>query len=117
MHALRRSTLIARLVVAWFVLTLGVAISSPIVNPQGIQSVCADGGVKTIVVEEGAEQDAGHHTLDCPMCLTASILPPPVSARLAEPQPLMHALQLATAARRAPLVGAPLPPRGPPIAF
>ena len=40
MHALRNSVSLARLVMAWFALTLGLAIASPLVHPQAMELVC-----------------------------------------------------------------------------
>ncbi|KQP43703.1 DUF2946 family protein [Pseudorhodoferax sp. Leaf274] len=117
MHLLRRSTLLARLVLAWFVLAVGVAVASPMVQPQAMELVCsASGGVKLIPLGSAGEQDAAavHHTLDCPMCLAATLPPAPHRADCAPPQPLAHALRPAVAAHIAALAGAPLPPRGPP---
>lgn len=117
MHPLRRSVLLARLVLAWFVLALSVAVASPMAQPLAMELVCsASGGVKLIAVGDSSDDatPAGHHVLDCPMCLVATPPPPPHKARLAPPQPLAHALQPIAAAHIAALVGAPLPPRGPP---
>lgn len=50
MQSLRRARLLARLVLAWFLLSLGVAVASPIVLPQSMQLVCsASGSVKLVV--------------------------------------------------------------------
>lgn len=114
MHFLRTSSALARLVLAWFVLTMGVAVASPIVHPRAMELLCsASGNMKLIVVgEDGTEQS--HHTLDCPMCMATTLPSPVVVARFEAPQPLAHALTKATAAHIASAVGAPLPPRGPP---
>ncbi|RCW63114.1 DUF2946 family protein [Pseudorhodoferax soli] len=117
MQSLRRSTLLARLVLAWFVLAMGVAVASPLVQPQAMELVCtASGGVKLVALGDGGAKDgaAVHHTLDCPMCLAATLPAAPYPAPCAAPQPLAHALQPSVAAHIAALVGAPLPPRGPP---
>ncbi len=115
MHALRRSVQLTRLVLAWFVLAVGVAAASPIVSPRAMELVCAAGGeMRLVVVGDDATASAVHQTLDCPMCLAAT-LPPTVQQRRPAPVlPLAHALQPMAAAHIAALVGAPLPPRGPP---
>lgn len=116
MHALRTSTTLARLVLACFWLTLGVAMASPLIAPRAMEMVCSDGGTMKLVVVDH-EQDAsatGQHLLDCALCLPA-FLPtqiPPTQVR--QPQPLAFALTPIEQARIAALVGAPLPPRGPP---
>mgnify|MGYP007055625982 FL=1 len=48
MHALRNSVSLARLVMAWFALTLGLAIASPLVHPQAMELVCTAGGLSLI---------------------------------------------------------------------
>lgn len=116
MHALRNSVSLARLVMAWFALTLGLAIASPLVHPQAMELVCTAGGSVKLVVVNGEEGQAvsAQHSLDCPLCL--AVTPPAhVSPSWAQPQPLGRALQPIVSARIASLIGAPLPPRGPPL--
>lgn len=118
MQRLRSSSLLARLILAWFVLTVGVAIASPIVHPQAMELICTTGGVaKLVVLDEDGQQasSATHHTLDCPLCLQLSSTLPLQQGAEHQSQPLAHVLQKAVAATIAALVGAPLPPRGPPI--
>ncbi|PIF90716.1 hypothetical protein CLU86_1605 [Acidovorax sp. 62] len=117
MQRLRSLSLLARLILAWFVLTVGVAIASPIVHPQTMELVCTTGGAaKLVVLDDDGEQatTALHHTLDCPLCLQFSAPAALDQAAVVHPEPLAHALQKAVAATMAALVGAPLPPRGPP---
>lgn len=117
MQALRNSVPLARLVMAWFALTLGMAIASPLVNPRAMELVCTSGGSVKLVVVEGDEglAAAPHHSLDCPLCLAVTPPPAHVSPSWAQPQPLGRALHPIVSARIAALVGAPLPPRGPPF--
>ena len=119
MHALRTSSLLARLILAWFVLTVGAAIASPIVHPQALQVVCTTGSsVKLVVVgEDGGATELGQHTLDCAMCLGASAPPPPAQQHAQRHEPLAHALTPPVAATIAAIVGAPLPARGPPTSL
>lgn len=121
MQALRTSSMLARLILAWFMLTVGAAIASPIVHPQAMELVCSTGGggAKLVAVGSSAEDPAaapsGHHALDCPLCLHFSAPPPQAQpVPMVHPQPLAHALRPAVAATLAALSGAPLPPRGPP---
>ncbi|KAF1049242.1 DUF2946 family protein [Xylophilus sp.] len=116
MHILRTSSLLARLVLAWFVLTLGVAAASPVLQPQSVELVCSmGGGMKVVVSEDGKAVNVGHHhTLDCPMCLGLSLPLPAAQAGGDMPQPLAHALLPVVQAHIAGIAGAPLPPRGPP---
>lgn len=116
MHTLRTSSILARLVLAWFVLAFGVAVASPIVHPKAMELVCSSAGaMKLIVVGEGdASVEVGQHTLDCSLCLVTTV-PFVRHGTLPEmAQPLAHALQPSVAAHIAALVGAPLPARGPP---
>jgi len=117
MHALRNSVSLARLVMAWFALTLGLAIASPLVHPQAMELVCTAGGRVKLVVVNGEEGQAvsAQHSLDCPLCLAVTPPPAHVSPSWAQLQPLGRALQPIVSARIASLVGAPLPPRGPPL--
>lgn len=96
MHTLRTTKALTCLLLAWFALTLGVAMASPMVAPKAIELLCSDGGsMKLVVVDkDGDVVDLGQHTLDCAMCLPAS---PPISdtaLQLTQPQPLAHALTL-----------------------
>jgi hypothetical protein len=113
MQALRNATLLARLVLAWFALSIGVAVASPVVNPQAIELICSGGVVKLAASGENSGQPATNHTLDCPLC--APLVAPPAAAQgQAQPLPLGHVLRSIPAARIAALTAAPPPGRGPP---
>ncbi|RNF31656.1 hypothetical protein NM04_06140, partial [Massilia aurea] len=74
MHILRTSSMLVRLVLAWFVLTLGAASAAPMVQPAAMALVCSEGGVKVVLVDrDGAAVHAKGHTLDCPLCLPAAV--------------------------------------------
>lgn len=102
MHRLRRARPLARLVLAWLLLSLGVAVAAPLVQPHAMQLVCSAGGnVKLVVVSaDGAQAPAGAH-LDCPLCLPLGA-PPPV-AWVAPPPPALPALR-----PHGPLAAAPM---------
>lgn len=105
---------LVRLVLTWFMLSIGVAIASPLVNPQDVQLICTAGAMKLLVKNADGTEQATGHKLDCPMCATLAA-PPPAVVQLVPPlQPLAYATQPIPAARIAALVGAPLPARGPP---
>lgn len=119
MHALRSARQLARLLLAWFALSLGVAIASPLLNPHGLQMVCTGKNAMKLVTygEDGKAKDHRHaHSLDCPLCAAVGA-PPPVAVVLPEPphQPLAHALTPLRAAHLVSLTAAPLPARGPPL--
>lgn len=108
--------LLGRAVLAWFALSLGVAIASPLVNPQALELVCSSAGVmKVIAKTDGGAQEMGSTHLDCPMCMPF-VAPPPAAPATAvpPPSPLAYALRPVVAARIAAATAAPLPARGPP---
>ncbi len=115
MQALRNAAFLARLVLAWFALSLGVAIASPVVKPQSIELICSGAGVVKLLSQgDDGGKPAGPHTLDCPMCAPTAAPGP------AAPQPVLAsgapalALTPIQAARIASLTSPPLPARGPP---
>ena len=116
MHALRTASMLARLVLAWFILALGVAVASPIVHPKTMELVCSAGGsMKMVVTNDDSQRAAtGPHTLDCALCLATSAPLPQAGAPFEPPHPLAPALTPSFVAHIAALVGAPLPARGPP---
>ena len=116
MQPLRHAILLTRLVLVWYVLSLGVAVASPLVTHQSIDLVCSSGGSMKWVAQ-GDDADAPSHTLDCPLC--ASIVAPPheFNIGLTQPSPLAHALSPQEAAHIASVTAPPLPSRGPPSLF
>ena len=114
--SLRPLHAIGRFVLLWFVLSLGVAVASPLVHPQAMELVCSSAGaVKVIVQTDDGAQELGASHMDCPLCVLTGA-PPPAMLAIDVPsvQPLAHAVQSIPAARLAAATAAPLPPRGPP---
>jgi hypothetical protein len=114
MQTLRRSTQITRLVLVWFVLSLGVAIASPAVNPKVMELVCSSAGaVKLVALGEG-DATASAHTMDCPLCVIMDA--PPLAAQVNISLSLSPELVASWAAtsRTAQASAPPLPSRGPP---
>lgn len=111
MHPLRTSSALLRLVLACYLLVLGIAGASPVVHPQRLEMVChGEGGMRMVAVDH----DASQHTLDCALCLAASLPAPPPQIQRAVAPPLALApapLQTAQVTARS---GARFPPRGPP---
>ena len=98
-----------------FVLSLGVAIASPIVKPQAMELICSGAGiVKAVVHTDDGVQELGAGHLDCPLCVLGGAPPVPSAVTLPTLQPLGHAVQPIPAARIAAATAAPLPARGPP---
>lgn len=123
LQSLRSAHRITRLVLVWFVLSLGAAIASPLVNPQATELICTGTGVMKVLVinADGTIDDGGTEVasrmLDCPLCASVSA-PPPAARATAEPaQPLGYVLQSIPAAHIAALTAAPPPGRGPPAFF
>jgi hypothetical protein len=98
------------------VLSLGVAVASPMVNPQDTLLVCSGTGVMKVLVkaDDGSTRELAQSTMDCPLCVPASAPPPVVQVQAAPPSPLAFALQSVPSAHIAAHTAAPLPPRGPP---
>lgn len=115
MQSLRSARLLARFVLAWFALVVGIAVAAPLVEPDALQVICSGSGMKLVAVGGDEGESPTVATLDCPLC--AAVAPPPAVVTLPQPQPLAHVLQSVPAARLAALT-APVPPaRGPPSRF
>jgi hypothetical protein len=105
---------IARFVLVWFALSLGVAIASPLIKPSGIELVCSGSGALKLIVKGDAGSKSTSHTLDCPLCAGLGAPPPVASIDIPFAPMLGHAVQSIPSARIAALVSAPPPARGPP---
>jgi hypothetical protein len=117
MQRLRHAIQLTRLMLVWFVLSVGVAIASPIVNPHGMDLVCTSTGSMKLVAQGDDETAASSHMLDCPLCASISAPPPAFNTTLTQPLPLAHVMQPIAAAHIAALTAPPLPSRGPPALF
>jgi hypothetical protein len=117
MDTLRRARRLISFVLVGFVLSLGVAMASPVVYPRAVEWLCSSDGVVKAVIQsdtDGGIQDIGTSNLDCPMCLPAGA--PPPASRVVAPSapPLSRMASSIPAARLAAATAAPLPARGPP---
>lgn len=118
MHRLRNAQLIARFVLVWFALSIGVAIASPLIHPQSMQLICSgSGAMKVVTTNADGTTPASSHTLDCPLCAGMGVPPPMSVLQFEQIQPLAYALQSIAAAHIASSTAAPLPARGPPAAL
>ena len=115
MSRLRTVRLLARLVLVWFALAVGVSIASPLIQPQVSVLACSIGGVmKLLPVGEDADGAlAGAGLPDCPLCLQMAAPPAqalaPAARQPENPGPAprsgpVHAIRCA----------GPSPGRGPP---
>ena len=115
LEILRRTPLIARILLACWLLSIGVAIASPLVKPQALELICSGAGVmKLLLKSDDGKQQATNHALDCPLC-AASSAPPPVFGPGVTPMPaLAYELHGRFSTYLASRTGAPPPARGPP---
>ena len=117
MHALRTSSTLARLVLAWLLLTLGVAVAAPLVQPQAMEIVCSTGaGAKVVLVatDDNEAPLVAPTTLECLLCLGASAPPAAIALPTLGPVPESQPPALRSVVRIVATHGAPLPARGPP---
>jgi hypothetical protein len=120
MQTLRNAHLLARLVLVWFVLFVGVSVASPMVSPKASQMVCsAMGGMKMVLADDSANSGSSDtlklsSNMDCPLCAQFNAPPYPLVFSFDTTSALAHALRPVQSAHIAWLTGSPLPPRGPP---
>jgi len=116
MQSLRNAHLLARFVLVWFVLFVGVAVASPLVNPKSAQLVCsAMGGMKMVNADDGSgDTSPSVNSLDCPFCVQVVLPAPSVSPLWDATSARAYALRAIPSAHIAWLTRSPLPPRGPP---
>ena len=116
MQSLRHAHFLARFVLVWFALSIGVAIASPIVKPQAIELICSGAGVmKVLLKTDDGSQGAVHLTMDCPLCVSNSAPPPPaVHLGTEPPHALAHVMQSIAVTHVVSLTAVPPPARGPP---
>ncbi len=113
----------ARLVLALWLLALGVAIAAPALRPVSLEMVCA-GGVMQLVERSdtgAAQADGGaapqaRSLADCPLCMPAGAPPAALAVWVAAALPA-HRVSVAPAARLQVRSDAPAPARGPPSLF
>lgn len=115
MQTLRNANILARLVLVWFALFIGVSIASPIVKPSTLGMVCVgSGGIKLVDAGEEGSTVKVSGNMDCPLCVPVMLVPRADDLSATPPDGLSHAMQPIHAAHIAWLTGSPLPPRGPP---
>jgi hypothetical protein len=115
LHTLRNTPWLAKLALLWFALTLGVAVASPLVNPQNELLICtAVGMVKVVLNADGSVSTSASAEVHCPLCVGGGAPPVFVTLTFQSAQPQGHVRQRMPAAYIATLTAAPPPPRGPP---
>jgi len=119
MHTLRNTPWLAKLALLWFAGALGVAVASPMVNPQDELIICSAAGmIKVKLHADGSISTEPSSEAQCPLCVVGSAAPPafvslkpaPVQA-LTDVQPGIAPVLVATATAALP------PSRGPPASL
>ena len=108
---------LARLVMVWYVLFVGVSVLAATLRPQTVGVVCSSmGPMKVVVQSEGGDAQV-RASMDCPLCAHATpALPPPTVANLAHvPDARSHIVQRLPEAVLTARTAPPLPSRGPPV--
>jgi hypothetical protein len=116
LQSLRNAHHLTRLVLVWFALFVGVAVASPLVNPEGVQLVCTTAGSVKLLQLDGEEAQGSQHGLHCPLCLPVAA-PPVVDVPASVPAGLSYALLPKEQARLASLIGLPWQARAPPFVY
>ena len=116
MHTLRNTPWLAKLALLWFALTLGVAVASPMVNPQEELIICTSAGmVKVKLNADGSLSTEPSSEAQCPLCVVGGAAPPVFVQMPPEPvSPLAYVLHKFVAAHIAVATAAPPPSRAPP---
>lgn len=125
-HRLRlmARALAGRVALAWFALSLAVAIASPLAQPQAavagsLDMVCTSAGMVELAVADagGVPRTVSAAHLDCPLCLPLAAPLPPAWHGAPPPRPVVsRVLRPAPTAPIAIATAAPLAARGPPAA-
>ena len=115
LQTLRNTPSLARAVLLWWCLALGLAMAAPLAQTQSSRMVCsASGRVMLVDADTGAPASQGAHNLDCALCLFTGAPPPAAQTLLFSkaPSPTLAAtVGLSALAWRS---AAPPPGRGPP---
>jgi len=115
MHALRKAHLLARLVLVWFVASLGVAVAAPLVQGQGMQLVCSvTGAGKFIGSNDDGQGGTASLAMHCPLCAGVSAPPPLAFVPPVAAAPRFAPAALACAGVSPKASSAPPPARAPP---
>lgn len=102
-------------VLAWFMLALGVAVASPVVQPRSIEIVCSSTSATKILVHTSTGSlELGTHGSECPLCLVSGAPPALPSSFSPVLTPLTHASALLFSSPVVATTAVPPPARGPP---
>jgi hypothetical protein len=72
--------MLARAVLLWFALYVGVSVAGSVVSPQAFAIICSSTGA-LMLVDQGDLHGSGtaKHALDCPLCISVAPPPHPIS--------------------------------------
>lgn len=107
---------LARLVLVWYVLFVGVSVLAGTLQTKAVDVVCSSMGIMKVVVQgEGGDAQV-RSSMDCPLCAHATpALPPPSVIDLGHvPDAHSHIVQRLPEAVLIARTAPPLPSRGPP---
>lgn len=108
---------LARLVLAWFALHVGIGVAAPVLHPQAsLEAICTGGMMKLLPGSGDDAAGAKLASIDCPLCSPA-IAPPPVIALPSVPPAGPMPLLVQEVATVTPHALAPPPARGPPASI
>jgi len=119
LHTLRNTPWLAKLALLWFALTLGVAVASPMVNPQEELIICTSAGmVKVKLLADGSISTEASSELSCPLCVVGGAAPPTLVSLQPAPAPALTYVQPGiTSFQVTASTAAPPPSRGPPASL
>ncbi len=108
---------LARLVLVWYGLFVGLSVLASTLQPKTLEVVCSSMGMMKVVVQGEGGDDQVRSSMDCPLCAHATpTLPPPTVAGLAHvPDARAHIVQRLPEALLIASTAPPLPSRGPPV--
>ncbi len=108
---------LARLVLVWYGLFVGLSVLAATLQPKTLEVVCSSMGMMKVVVQGEGGDDQVRSSMDCPLCAHATpTLPPPTVAGLAHvPDARAHIVQRLPEALLIASTAPPLPSRGPPV--
>lgn len=111
---LRRTRLLAAMLLAWFVLFVGAVAAATLMKAGPTSALCSASGIVKGMGDQGDQQAESQHSIDCVLCCFTATVPSAPVAWEPPALPLGRVLQSIPAARIAAITAAPLPPRGPP---
>jgi hypothetical protein len=115
LQPLRQAKHFTRWVLVWFVLSMGVAMANPLLQPVAWTEVCSATGSRWVDTEDGTHDATVQHTLACVFCTPAVVPPPALASAFVPIAALRDALLPAPTSHHAWRVSMLLAARGPPL--